>query len=156
MGVQTHFKPKNTIRQALVSVKDKSSIENRSGVVYYVNCNECKQDYVGETARTLKYRFAEHRRPSNKKSPVQKHIKKYGHTFNWPEAAILGYDQDWLRRGVREAINIMKTNPVLNENRGRYDIPKVYHRLLDPGGEGEQDPVPTTSDDVTLRCDVVS
>ena len=126
------------IRRALVSPKDKAPLENKSGVVYYIKCKTCGVDYVGETVRSFKQRKAEHARPSNISSPIQQHIQETGHTIDWSEAQILDQDNDWHGRGVRESINIFKIGPVLNRDKGRYKLPKIYHRLLHDGGGGAE------------------
>ena len=63
-GIPTYFKPTNTLRQLLVKPKDPLSKENVVGPVYKIKCEECDAVYVGETERSLKVRFSEHRRPS--------------------------------------------------------------------------------------------
>ncbi len=40
-GVTTTFKPQNTLRRALVSPKDKTKLEQQSGVVYSIPCKDC-------------------------------------------------------------------------------------------------------------------
>ena len=35
------------------------------GPVYEIKCENCEASYVGETERSLKSRFAEHRRPNS-------------------------------------------------------------------------------------------
>ena len=42
--------------------------------MYKIKCEECEATYVGETERSLKARFSEHRRPSSTTSEVAKHI----------------------------------------------------------------------------------
>ena len=76
--------------------------------------------------------------PSSISSPIQQHIQETGHTIDWSEAQILDQDNDWHGRGVRESINIFKIGPVLNRDKGRYKLPKIYHRLLDDGGGGTE------------------
>ena len=73
-GIPTHFKPTNTLRQLLVKPKDPVSKENVVGPVYKIKCEECDVVYIGETERSLKTRFSEHRRPSSTTSEVSKHI----------------------------------------------------------------------------------
>ena len=125
------------------SLKDKSLIENRSGVKYkYGNCIDCKQDYLRETARSFKHCFAEHQRHRNMKSPVKKisrNIAKHLTGLKLPFWAISMIGSAL----VCTRPYIMKIDPALNENKGCFEIPKVYHHIvLDPGGEGEEDPLP--------------
>ena len=55
-NISTHFKPTNTIRQALVHPKDKQQKGRVSGVVCGIQCSEtfdCNEHYIGETSQPL-------------------------------------------------------------------------------------------------------
>ena len=64
-GIPTYFKPTNTLRQLLVHPKDPVGKDKVVGLVYKISCEECEATYVGETERSLKARFGEHKRPSS-------------------------------------------------------------------------------------------
>ena len=73
------FKPYCTLRQMLVCPKDKTDKREICGPVYKISCEghdkqQCGKIYIGETERTLKARFSEHRRPSSSSSEVSRHI----------------------------------------------------------------------------------
>ncbi len=59
--VPAYFKPSNTLKQLLVQPKDKILKERVVGPVYYIPCDTCEASYIGETERSLKSRFVEHR-----------------------------------------------------------------------------------------------
>ena len=59
-GISTHFKPYNTVRSMLVRPKDKSPDEKKCGIIYQLECENCEQCYVGETARSFETRLKEH------------------------------------------------------------------------------------------------
>ena len=124
-----------------------------------------------ETARCLKTRISEHGRPSSKNSAVLAHIKKTGHQFDWQNTKILDRSDEWLERGMREAMQIYIHPASLNRDSGRYDLPTTYYKLLHKPGEnpvqGPRRPIrdakieddedepptpsqPTPVDDVTL------
>ena len=63
-GVPLYFKPTNTLRQMLVRPKQQVQKDKMVAPVYRIECNSCQASYVGETERSLKARFMEHRRPS--------------------------------------------------------------------------------------------
>ena len=65
-------KPKRTLRNELCHLKDKHIENDRSGVVYGLDCNDCSAIYVGETGRQVKERMKEHRDDIIKKKPVSK------------------------------------------------------------------------------------
>ena len=54
-GIQAHFKGNSTIRNLLVSPKDKDSMVNKSGAIYWFQCGDltCNDEYIGETSRTF-------------------------------------------------------------------------------------------------------
>ena len=49
-GIQTHFKGGKTIKNLLVSPKDKDPMFNQSGAIYRYQCNNlgCDDEYIGE------------------------------------------------------------------------------------------------------------
>ena len=48
-GLQTHFKGNSTIKNLLVSPKDKDPIANTSGAIYWFQCRDltCDNEYIG-------------------------------------------------------------------------------------------------------------
>ena len=58
-GIQTHFKGKGTIKNLLVSPKDKDPMANINGAIYWFQCGDltCDDEYIGETFRTFGERF---------------------------------------------------------------------------------------------------
>ena len=63
-GTPTYFKSSNTLRQLLVKPKDPDE-KKVVGPVYKIMCEDCETSYLGETERSLKARFNEHRRHSS-------------------------------------------------------------------------------------------
>ena len=61
-GIQTHFKGGRTIKNLLVSPKDKDPMVNQSGAIYWYQCGDlgCDEEYIGETSRTFRERYKEH------------------------------------------------------------------------------------------------
>ena len=131
-GVDTIFKPYNTLRQLLLSFpKDPQKQEDTWGPIYRVTCQgvDCGSSYVGETERTLKSRFAEHLRPSSASSEVSQHIHRDypGHKV---EVEVLDHEDRWIERGIKEAIYIRVHRPDLNRDTGRYLLPHIWDNLL--------------------------
>ena len=54
-GIQTHFKGGTTIKNLLVSPKDKDPMVNQSSAIYWYQCGDlgCDDEYIGETSRDL-------------------------------------------------------------------------------------------------------
>ena len=126
-GVSAHARPINTIRNNLVSPKDKINPLNRCGVVYQISCEDCNATYVGETERELQKRISEHRKET---SPEGAHMINHQHTFNLHSKKVLDQESRWFECGVREAIHIRTTSPQLNRDQGHHHLPAVYNTIL--------------------------
>ena len=131
-GVNSYFKPYNTLRQQLVRPKDKTKKENKKGVVFHIKCEDCDSDYIGETKRSLKERFLEHNRRSCTTSEVSKHIYEQnpGHTTTLENTKVLDTDSGKFNRGIRESIYIRTHTPTLNRDGGRHKLPQVWTNIL--------------------------
>ena len=139
-GVSVFFKPTRTLRQILVSPKDKTDKKDITGPVYYIPCQgktvtgtgQCKEAYIGETERSLKTRFNEHRRPSSTASEVSNHIhiESPGHSVDLDKVRILDRDNRWFQRGVKEAVHIKANQPSLNKDGGRFKLSGVYESVI--------------------------
>ena len=119
-GIPMYFKPRNTLRQLLVHPKDPVGKDKVVGPVYKISCEECEATSGGETERSLKARFGEHRRPSSTISEVSKHIHTNSpdHTITLENTKILAVKHKWFERGVKEAIHIRALKPSLNRDGG--------------------------------------
>ena len=121
-----------------MSPKDKTEKKDTVGPVYMIPCQGqttrglCSESYIGETERSLKTRFLEHRRPSSTSSEVSQHIhiESPGHRVDLDKVKILDRDPRWFERGVKEAIYIRANQPSLNKDGGRYKLPRVYDPIL--------------------------
>ncbi len=96
--VPTYFKPTNTLRQLLVRPKDKLKKERVVGPVYQIACEKCPATYIGETERSLKQCFLEHRRLSSVTSEVSCHVHldhPY-HSISMGDTKFLEVESKWL------------------------------------------------------------
>ena len=52
-GIQVHFKGGMTLKNLLVSPKDKESITKKSSVIYWFRCDriDCEEECIGESSR---------------------------------------------------------------------------------------------------------
>ena len=124
--------------------KDKINKEENSGVVYYIQCEDCNASYVGETERRLQKRVTEHHRSS---SPVGQHLAEMKHTFSDENVKILHKESNWFRRGVAESIHITEEEPELNRDRGRHTLPAIYREII----KSRDDTSSTQSRDKTIQ-----
>ena len=70
----------------------------------------CEEFYIGETERSLKARFLEHRSPSSTSSEVSQHIhiESPGHKIDLEKVKILDREPRWFERGIKEAIYMVE------------------------------------------------
>ena len=137
-GFQATAKPTSNLRQVLVASKDKLEKQDTTGVIYRIRCQgqtdrgQCTESYIGETERSLKTRFQEHRRPSSTSSEVSQHIhiESPGHKVDLKSVEILDREPRYFERFIREAIYIRAHRPSLNRDGGRFKLPTTYDRLL--------------------------
>lgn len=152
-NVQVFFKPVNTLRQLLVRPKDPLGKDRVVGPVYHITCDKCDANYVGETERSLRARFQEHRRPSSVTSEVSQHLhtEQPGHSVDIENVEILAVENRWFERGVKEATFIRSVKPTLNKDKGRYKLPNVWdntiHRELDGAQHDHRRSRDVTGDD---------
>ena len=118
-GIQTHFKGGRTIKNLLVSPKDKDPVVNQSGAIYWYQCGDlgCDDEYIGETSRTFGERYKEHLKAP---SAIHHHSSQTGHTTNQNNFQIIGREGQNLARNIKESIYIRVNNPSLNNNIGKF------------------------------------
>ena len=94
---------------------------NVSNCIYLVQCKKeaCKMNYVGETKRIMKFRFAEHRGYVNncdESQPTGQHFNSQGHSIADMSVLILEQvrSSDPLYRKEREKYFIRKFNTYYN------------------------------------------
>ena len=88
-GIQTHFKGGRTIKNLLVSPKQKDPMVNQSGAIYWYQCGDlgCDEEYIGETSRTFGERYKEHLKAP---SAIHHHSSQTGHPTNQNKFQIIG------------------------------------------------------------------
>ncbi|KER19118.1 hypothetical protein T265_11997 [Opisthorchis viverrini] len=65
-NIRVAFQKGKTLLSVLVQLKDPLPAERTSDCVYKINCNDCAEVYIGQTARELHTRIGEHKRRINK------------------------------------------------------------------------------------------
>ena len=97
----------------------------RLGSVYDIQCPECKQNYIGEPARILGTIII----LSPTLSAISKHKLNTGHQCSMKDVKILGHEENWHRRKIKEAINIHREKPTQNRDVGQ-ELPPVLLQLV--------------------------
>ena len=112
-GIQVNFKGNTTIKQVLMKPKD-----NKSGIIYSYKCEhpDCDEEYIGETASTLRERRKEHLKQP---SLLHGHLQQTGDTITDNSFIIIGREDQGQARIIKESIFIRVNNPTLNQNIGK-------------------------------------
>ena len=128
-GIQVHCKGGHTIKNLLMTPKDKDHILNKGGIIYRYKCHrvECDEEYIGESARIFSERFKEHLKPP---SPIYDHSNISGHNVTVDNFSIVGREDHNIKRAIKEALYIRSNNPSLNKNIGKYHLPHIWDEVL--------------------------
>ena len=128
-GIQTHFKGGRTIKSLLVSPKDKDTMVNQSGAIYWYQCGDLGYDdeYIRETSRTFGERHKDHLKAP---SAIHHHSSQTGHPTSHNNFQIIGREGHNLARNIKEPIYIRVNNPTLNNNIGKFNLPHIWDRVL--------------------------
>ena len=129
MVLTVHFKGEQTLKNTLVSPKDKDSMVNKNSVIYSYSCGriDCDEEYIGESARTFGERFKELLRAP---SPIFGHQNSSGHKTSMENFQIIGREENSMAWTIKEAMYIRMNNPTLNRNIGKYNLPHIWDRVL--------------------------
>ena len=141
-----------TLRKVLVSPKDKTNLEKRSGVVYSIKCKDCDSLYIGESGRNLEKRLEEHKsKAASFKSVITEHDERSkGHNIDWENVKVLEREPRDFPSKILEAIHIRTLNPKLNRDKG-LELDPVWDNLLatkDTKGPSGNSSLTSTSDEV--------
>ena len=128
-GVKTYFKGNSTIKNLLVSPKDKDPIVNKCLAIYWFQCRDltCNDGNIGETFRTFGERFKEHLKDT---SPKHHQSNNTGHSASQHNFQIIGREGHGLARTIKESIFIRVNNPTLNRNIGKFNLSHIWERVL--------------------------
>ena len=128
-GIQTHFKGGSTIKNLLVSPKDKDSMVSQSDAIYGYQCGDlaCDDEYIGEASRTFGERCKEHMKDP---SPIHHHNNQTNHPINHKNFKIIGRDRHHLSKYIKESKFIRVNNPTLNSNVHKFNLPHIWNRVL--------------------------
>ena len=129
LGVQVYFKGGTTIKNLLMTPKDKDQIQKQSGFIYRYQCDrvDCDVEYIGESSRTFGERFKEHLKPP---SPIYDHSNITGCNVTINNFNIVGREDLNQMRTIKEALYIRVNDPSLNRNVGKYHLPPVWDEVL--------------------------
>ena len=131
--IRTAFRSSLSLSRLLTKVKDPVPKEERSGVIYKINC-VCSDCYIGETGRPMATRMKEHKADCRyarfERSAVAEHAWMDGHEMDWENIEVLDVEGSNKERLVKEAFYIRATESKrrLNRDEGK-DISQIWLQL---------------------------
>ena len=109
------------VKELIAKPEKKDSLVSQACVVYNYRCT-CEMCYVGQTARHLHQRIAEH---SRRTSAIYKHCLNSGCTFSTEHFSVIAKCYNKFDCRVREAIEIYFRKPSLN-NRDEFRCTQLF------------------------------
>jgi hypothetical protein len=133
--VELAFKPKNQVKQHYTKLKDDYKKDEKSSVIYKVDCMKCSKSYIGQTSRKLRERMNDHKGYVKKKteeSALASHtLKNKDHIFDFDNIRIIGTETNRSKRETKETINIFKNKQnIVNKRQDIEGFQKIYRRLI--------------------------
>ena len=58
------------------------------------------------------------------------HAREKGHHFRRQDVTVLDHEQDWVRRGIKEALYIKALSPAINIDPGRHTLSTHFDAIL--------------------------
>ena len=95
-----------TIKRRIMQPKDRLNREDKSSVIYKINCSNCAAHYIGETSNKLKTRLHEHQLAVPRKDllpQVAMHSIRQDHRFMFTEAEVSWQVNNQTSRPLQEA-----------------------------------------------------
>ena len=118
-NLEVAHQPTRKLRSELCHLKDKKTPQEKSGVVYKIDCENCDEKYVGETGRQVRDRMLEHERDVRNKKPASKvfeHVRETGHNFKFENVSILDNSSHKKTRLHLESIHTFKESNSINRS----------------------------------------
>ncbi|BHF62568.1 hypothetical protein SprV_0200555000 [Sparganum proliferum] len=106
LGVGIAHRPKATMRNRVMKIKDRLKPEEQTGVVYRIPCQNCPFNHTGRTGRMLGSRIHEHKlavRRGDALAQVAAHTYEMGHEFNFTATKIVAHAGNKTGRELIEA-----------------------------------------------------
>ena len=96
-NIKVTQKPFLTLNNIFSKPKDPVSKEQKSDAIYSIPCNDCNQEYIGQTKRQIETRLKEHQKAvdfSRKdNSALSEHSCQTNNTIVWNNSKIISTDQ---------------------------------------------------------------
>lgn len=133
-GLQIVYCIPKKLNTLIRRAKDKLPTEEKTGVVYKINCANCSSSYIGQTKRQLGTRIKEHfnniKVHKSNYSVISNHKLDNGHDFAWDTPLILHQEKYVRKREIAEMFYIKKFENTINLQKDTDNLNNVYDKLI--------------------------
>lgn len=140
--VQLAMRPHRKNGKMFTNLKSKISKEDKSGVVYKIDCADCEATYIGETIQKVGTRKCQHMNDSKKQSnnknisALAKHAIDNKHNFKFDDVKILVNERNKTKLQIHEVNQIIKFEQnACNDKSDKKDYSNTYYNLIKMGFE---------------------
>ena len=126
--IRSTFYTDKSLHKLLSKPKNWVVTEDKSNIVYEIDCSKCEAVYFGESKRSLESRSDEHKRSVRNCSYYNNEIAKYCleayHDFNWDQEKVIDRESRLIPRRIKETIHFLE-NP-FHINKISYMFPEIW------------------------------
>ena len=137
-NVKVAQKPFQTLGHIFAKPKDPVTKEQRTDAIYSIPCNDCDNEYIGQTKRQFGTRLKEHQKVvffcEKENSALSKHTCLNNHTIGWDKSTIIITNRRYHQRLCLEAWHINSAHAPLNRDGGGL-LPDAYLHLVRKKGQ---------------------
>ena len=121
------------MRHIFAKPKDPVTKEQRTGAIYSIPCNNCDNEYIGQTKRQFGIRLKEHQKAvffcKKENSASSEHTCLTNYTLVWDNSKIITTNRRYHQRLCLEAWHINSAHTPLNCEDGNL-LPDAYLHLI--------------------------
>ena len=132
-NVKVAQKPFQTLGHIFAKPKDPVTKEQRTDAIYSIPCNDCDNEYIGQTKRQFGTRLKEHQKAvffcKKENSALSGHTCLTNHTIGWDNSKIITTNRHHQQRLCLEAWHINSSHAPLNREDGGL-FPDAYLHLV--------------------------
>lgn len=134
---QIAMRPAKKLSLLFSNMKHKLELEQKSGIVYKIGCNDCNSVYIGESKQLFGKRLYQHQNDCKKKkvtkstTALAKHSIEQKHSFNFDNAEILKMERTKQKLQIQEVNQIIKHEDIVcNYKTDKKEFSAAYYNLI--------------------------
>ena len=137
-NVKVAQEPFQNLGYTFVKPKDPVTKEQRTDAIYSIPCNDCDNEYIGQTKRQFGTRLKEHQKAvffcKKENSALSEHKCLTNQTIGWDKSKIVTTNRRYYQRLCLEAWHINSAHAPLNRDGGGL-LPDAYLHLVRKKGQ---------------------